>query len=138
MDLNIKFRKGRELLGFFVDQNQPFYLMSEKYPEVDEELKQFFDEKGRFQFRWFKEFLLKEITTRRISRNQFRPHNTEALVTRVGREEIPVSRNYYAKSPGKTIPAAQYRTPRDKGRARRESYKKKSLREESRENNPDT
>ena len=61
LDLNIKFRKGRELLGLFVDQNQPFYLMSEKYPEVDDKFKQFFDETGRFQFRWFKDILLEEV-----------------------------------------------------------------------------
>ena len=63
LDLNIKFQKGKELLGLYVDQNQPFYLKSEKYPEVEEELKQFFDSSGRFQFRWFKDFLLKEVNT---------------------------------------------------------------------------
>ena len=63
MDLSLKFGKCKELLGLYVDQSEPFYPMSEKYPDIDEDLKQFFDEKGRFQFRWFKDVLLKEVNT---------------------------------------------------------------------------
>ena len=51
------------MLALSIDPDDPFYLKSAKYPDIDDEMKQFCDEKGRFEFRWFKDVLLNKVAS---------------------------------------------------------------------------
>ena len=61
----MKFRYYQKKPRLKVDEAQPFYLMginNEDDDDADEEIKKkFHDNDGRFQFRWFLDFLLEEI-----------------------------------------------------------------------------